>query len=228
MIGPTNDPTTGATTGATSAPTASPTDVRARASLRATVPWLLLGAAWLAVVAGGMHRLWRYSSDPGPGAAAPAEWPAASRIGRAPGRATLVMFAHPHCPCSRASVGELGWLMAHYGPQLDAHVLVLRAPGTAPGWEEGDIGRLAADVPGVRVEIDAGGVEAARFGAKTSGQVLLYDAGGRLLFSGGITGGRGHPGDNLGRARVVSLLTTGTADRADSPVFGCALEDSKP
>jgi len=199
-----------------------------RASLRAAAPWLLLGALWLAVVGGGMHRLWRYASDPGAEAAAPAHWPPESRIARAPGRATLVMFAHPHCPCTRASVGELAWLVAHFGPQIDPHVLVLRAPSTPPGWEEGDIGRLAADVPGVHVEVDAGGVEAARFGAKTSGHVLLYDAGGRLLFSGGITGARGHAGDNLGRARVASLLATGTADRADSPVFGCALEDSRP
>jgi hypothetical protein len=75
------------------------------------------------------------------------------------------------------------------------------------------------------VRPDTDGREAALFGAKTSGQVLVYDGTGRLRFSGGITGGRSHSGDNPGRARVEALLLSGTLDRPISPVFGCALFD---
>ena len=49
---------------------------------------------------------------------------------------------------------------------------------------------------------DDDGAEARRFGAETSGQTLLYDARGALAFSGGITGARGHAGDNAGRASL--------------------------
>ena len=36
---------------------------------------------------------------------------------------------------------------------------------------------------------------------------------GALLFSGGITGARGHAGDNAGRARVLALLNDAKAER---------------
>ena len=45
-------------------------------------------------------------------------------------------------------------------------------------------------------------------------------------FSGGLTSSRGHEGDSFGVRRIASLLTTGTADRRDSPVFGCALHSA--
>jgi hypothetical protein len=54
---------------------------------------------------------------------------------------------------------------------------------------------------------------------------MLYDGNGRLLFSGGITGARGHSGDNAGRSTVLSLLSRDTVDRAETPVFGCSLFD---
>ena len=57
---------------------------------------------------------------------------------------------------------------------------------------------------------DDDGAEARRFGAETSGQTLLYDEHGALLFSGGITGARGHAGDNAGRASLVALLNRGS------------------
>ena len=66
-------------------------------------------------------------------------------------------------------------------------------------------------------------VEAARFGVATSGHTLVYDAPGRLLFSGGLTAARGREGEAKSARRIAALLTTGKADRDVSPVFGCAL-----
>ncbi len=73
------------------------------------------------------------------------------------------------------------------------------------------------------VRRDDAGSEARRFGVETSGQTLLYDRRGTLIFSGGITGSRGHAGDNAGEAALVDLLTHGAADRHGSNVFGCPL-----
>jgi hypothetical protein len=61
------------------------------------------------------------------------------------------------------------------------------------------------------------------FGAATSGEALLYGPDGRLEFAGGITSSRGHEGDNPGADRIVSLVTTGSAELATAPVFGCPL-----
>jgi hypothetical protein len=70
---------------------------------------------------------------------------------------------------------------------------------------------------------DLNGALARRFGAETSGYVLLYDAGGRLLFRGGITAGRGHAGDNAGMSAVVALVRGESISQAQTPVYGCSL-----
>ena len=41
--------------------------------------------------------------------------------------------------------------------------------------------------------------------------------------SGGITGSRGHVGDNAGQAALIDLLGRGAADRSRTSVFGCPL-----
>ncbi|MGH9361550.1 MAG: RedB protein, partial [Thermoanaerobaculia bacterium] len=144
-------------------------------------------------------------------------------LARGPGRSTLLMFAHPHCPCTRASVAELARLMPRLGDRLTAYVLVVQPPGTDDEWAATGLGERAAGIPGVTTLADRGGAEAARFGATTSGITLLYDADGRLLFSGGLTSARGHEGPSFGQRRIAALLTTGAADRQHAPVFGCSL-----
>jgi hypothetical protein len=39
------------------------------------------------------------------------------------------MAIHPHCPCSRASIGELSILMAHSRGRLAAFVVFVEPPG---------------------------------------------------------------------------------------------------
>ena len=185
---------------------------------------LLAGVVWAAAVGVGIYRLNRYENTPGLGASAPQQWPTDTEIARTRGQPTLVMFAHPHCPCTRASIGELAILMARAQGLASATVL-FGAPTDFPaGWHETDLWQTAAAIPGVTVMADPDGREAQRFGAATSGQTLLYDASGRLQFDGGITDGRGHSGDNVGRATLLALLTDGPAAvRAGAAVFGCPL-----
>ncbi|MDB5332995.1 MAG: hypothetical protein JWP03_4146 [Phycisphaerales bacterium] len=185
----------------------------------------LVAIAWAAAVAFGTSRLWTYESTPGSPARPPIAWPADSHVVPQSGLPTLVLFAHPHCPCSRATVGELAKLMTDCRGKLTATVLVLRPQGVKEGWERTDLWNSAAAIPGVSVVSDAAGTESRRFGAVTSGQVLLFAADGRLLFSGGITESRGHSGDNAGRSAVAALvLGTGRAAQpASAPVYGCPL-----
>lgn len=174
----------------------------------------------------GLALLWAHDNAPGRAAAPPSLWPPESRVQLATDRATLIMLAHPHCPCTRASIGELDRLMAQAQGRVTAYVLLVKPAGAYDDWEKTDLLPDAATIPGVSVVIDEGGVEAHRFHALTSGQTVLYDTEGRLLFSGGITGSRGHSGDNAGRSAIVSLLNTGEAERAEALVFGCPLFDA--
>lgn len=185
----------------------------------------LVVAVWALSVGSGMAALWGYASAPGLPAHPPATWPDESRMERQPGRATLLLFAHPHCPCTRATIGELARLMAPARERVAVHVLFTKPPGAGDGWERTDLWDGAAAIPGVTVVRDDGGIEARRFGVATSGQALLYEADGRLRFAGGITSARGHEGDSMGRSAILTLLVDGRAERAESPVFGCALHD---
>ena len=181
-------------------------------------------AIWLGVVIAGMAGLARYATAPGAPGHPPARWPAGSTLVRVAGGYTLVMIAHPRCPCTRATVGELAMLMAHAGGRMRALVVFVKPPATNRGWATTDLWFSAARIPGVTVVVDDGG-EARRFGAATSGQTMVYDAGGRLLFSGGITVARGHWGDNRGASEIRSLIESPAAPRATTPVFGCPLFD---
>ena len=188
---------------------------------------MLIGSTvlWVFAVSAGLWIMWNYANSPGTAATPPARWPAESRIPRVSDGATLIMMAHPHCPCTRASVGELALLMARTQGRITAYVLLLKPQGVPDDWEKTDLWNSAASIPGVHVLSDEDGIEAERFHAATSGQTLLYDKDGRLLFSGGITAARGHSGDNAGRGAIVSLLVQGEAERTETFVFGCPLFD---
>ena len=73
--------------------------------------WGAATAAWLVAVTSGFGWLWRYAAAAGDPSVAPRSWPAASRLLRVADRAQLLMFVHPRCACSRASLDELGNLL---------------------------------------------------------------------------------------------------------------------
>jgi hypothetical protein len=120
-------------------------------------------------------------------------------------------------------MAELAEILARTEHRPKTYVLFLRPAGFADGWEKTDLWQSAAKLPGVTVVRDDGGLEARRFGAETSGQALLYDARGALIFSGGLTGSRGHVGDNAGQAALVDLLSGGGTTHPGTNVFGCPL-----
>jgi hypothetical protein len=180
-------------------------------------------AAWLVATTVCFALVWRYKARPGEPAAAPAHWPERSAIPHGAELPTLVMFAHPECPCTKASLEELSAVMARVAGKVSASVVLVRPPGVDDGWEDTELRRRAESIPGISVRVDIDGVEAARFGARVSGQVLLYDASGALRFAGGITQARGHIGDNVGSQRLLSLIESHAADAPTSHVFGCEL-----
>jgi len=186
-------------------------------------PAALAVLCWLFAIGAGLQRLWAYAYTPGPAAAAPARWPAESRLPRDAHRPTLVMLLHPHCACSRASLGELAQLMAHVQDKVTVHLLFYRPVGAGPEWSQTDLWDSAAAIPGVDRRIDEEGVEAARFGGFVSGQTFLFAEDARLLFQGGITFARGHAGDNDGRQSLQALIHHRPVSTRRTPVFGCLL-----
>lgn len=189
--------------------------------------WLGIGIVWILAVAGGIGVLLRYETAPGAAGDPPSIWPATSRIQRVAGLPTVVVMGHPKCPCTRATIGELALIMTRLQNRAHAVVVFVRPQGTPDGWDDTDLRRSAAAIPGVTVMTDLDEAEADLFNAQVSGQTMLYDTSGRLLFSGGITASRGHSGDNAGRSSIISFVIEGAAQQNRTPVFGCALRAPK-
>src|SRR5688572_20864684 len=72
---------------------------------------ILLVSAWLICLGVGVVILARYERTSGRVGGTPEQWPGHAAFSLHPWRSTLVMFAHPHCPCTRASIDELNRLL---------------------------------------------------------------------------------------------------------------------
>ncbi|MBI3507638.1 MAG: RedB protein [Proteobacteria bacterium] len=186
---------------------------------------LLATTAWFLAATGGMASLWTLEYAPAPAGSPPESWPAAAGVERDAAKATLVMLAHPKCPCTRASMAELERLMARNQGRISARVLFYHPKGGDESWRGGASRRTASAIPGVRVLDDEDGRTAKLFGAHASGHTLLYGRDGRLLFSGGITASRGQEGDSVG-ADAIHALASGRASASSSSVFGCSISAS--
>jgi hypothetical protein len=175
--------------------------------------WLPLLALWAALVIWGGSKLEIFAATPGARASL-----SSSSAGR---RFHLYIFLHPLCPCSRASINELIRLKESYLGTLDVTAVIDNAGFTSASGRT-LLTELMAE-PRFAVQLDADGRQTASFGAKTSGQVLLYDPTGSLAFSGGITASRAHEGVNAGETAISDIVNGRTPTTRSTPCFGCAL-----
>jgi hypothetical protein len=191
----------------------------------------ICGALWALAVGEGAVHIARYDNTPGAPSSATAQWPITTALSLASDRDTLVMFVHPKCPCSEASVQELAKIMLACRDRLGATVVFFRPDGASDDWAKTGLWKTATATPGVRTQIDSDAALAREFDAQTSGQVFVYEPSGRMIFSGGITDSRGHAGDNAGEDAVVALATGQTTlhseEPARAPVFGCAILEKR-
>ncbi len=158
----------------------------------------------------------------------PASWPGDSALPAPVDRPTMLVFVHQFCSCTAATIAELSKLPAMRRPGTRSPGITFLFsrpyrstwPLRSPSWDAG--GKL----DGARVVWDIDGHEARRFGARTSGMVVMYSGQGKLLFSGGVTGSRGHQGDNYGLDQLAASIDSQQEAPRPSLVFGCALAES--
>lgn len=190
----------------------------------------LLAAAtiWICCLVFGVFFLTKFAGTPGDDPVNVSKtWPTNSKILKNNERPTFVIFAHPRCSCSSATLGELERLMPFFKGQVDVQILFVQLEGRTPAWVQTSLWDKARSIPGVQVSVDVQAQEVDKFGARTSGQSFLYDKNGALIFSGGITAARGHMGDSKGRDFIISWLRGKESSSFSSHVFGCALKNSE-
>jgi hypothetical protein len=192
-------------------------------------PLALFFAGWLLVCGGGLYALSAKSAENAPNATAPATWPVSARVPNMTGRPMLVLFAHSRCACTRATIRELERLLARAKDKPDTWIVLAGPAGEGPI----SIRAAAQSVAGAHV-IEDDGTEAARFGTKASGQVLIYGRDRRLAFNGGITPARGHEGDSRGADLALRALDprvappSSVSSSASADVFGCGIATKEP
>jgi hypothetical protein len=165
----------------------------------------------------------------------PVRWPKDTRLARNKSGDSLLVFVHPHCPCTQATIVELERLLSSFQStgRLDRLELwvVAAIPRRAPKeWSFTSLIERSLRLPNAKLCLDDGGTEASRFAALTSGTVMLYSPGGRLRYAGGVTVARGHAGANAGIRALARLLTGESGSTSAVPALGCrlVLEDPNP
>jgi hypothetical protein len=191
--------------------------------VRSRLRTLCLATVWVAVLGGGLRAIARYDYGAAPAVAGVGAWPRGTAIHHAADRPTVVMFVHPKCPCTKASIDALTRILTTARERLDAVVVFWKPSDVPAGWERTETWRAVAAIPGVRAIVDVDGAEATRFGAETSGEVLVYGRDGARLFAGGITPSRGQIGASRGAEAIAAIARGEVPPVAETPVYGCPI-----
>ena len=179
---------------------------------------------WFAGALVGFNQLDGYANTPGLKGKNANVWPRGTILNPDLKKPTFVMFLHPHCPCSGASVHSLFDVMRENGSRAKYYVVFVRPRGVAPQWEQSETYKKCKQNAEITTIVDDGGIEAAKFGALTSGQTYIYCSKLELTFSGGITSARGMEEVGPERQLIVKALNGQNARAQHSAVFGCSLQ----
>jgi hypothetical protein len=172
----------------------------------------------------GFFQFEKYKFTAGQQVQAPARFPAALNARLDTHVPTLLLFAHPKCTCTEATIAELGRLKEKLGSKIAVRVYVsYDQKDYSPEHEE--IENTARKIANIEVEKDPDRIVAKEFGALTSGQTVLYAPEGNLMFQGGITESRGHEGDNPGVREITRIVSAPFIKNSYGrfPTFGCHL-----
>lgn len=175
---------------------------------------------WCACLMIGLSFLWTQESETGRQGNFPEVWPKKSHLSRIDGLPTLVMFAHPKCPCSEKSISQLSQLLKDIEKKAAVHVVFYKPEEKKDYWAKDRLWSKVVRFKNTGVLIDSKKHETTLFDPKTSGQVYLYSPEGRLVFSGGITADSDNDLSMKGIKEYI--LEKKMVDKKFS-VFGCSL-----
>lgn len=195
--------------------------------MKSQAPYVVI-VVWAIVLVVGFAVMEQYSLTPGEMHEAALQWPQTDELQRIAGKPTLVMFAHPKCPCTRASIGELARLVTRCRDKATVYVVFPIYKGVGEDWEQTALMSQAEQIEGVQTVCDPQCQLCNLFHATSSGETFLYDSKGNLAYHGGITSSRGHAGDSAGQDAILSVLMQRGGRVSSHPVFGCSLVHLRP
>jgi hypothetical protein len=147
-------------------------------------------------------------------------WPEGAPLTLDPARLTLLLFVHPQCRGTEATLQTLARVMERCAGHANVTIMMYEDPALLAHWKGSPIKSEAESIPGAMVREDHMGEAADFFDVATSGSALLFAPDGSLLYRGGITPGLGQAGEG---EVLQTWLIEGRGVRHE-PVFGCSLQ----
>lgn len=195
----------------------------ARPESQPSILWIPAFALWLGALIFGFYQLSQYEYTSSRALQATASWPTESSLTLSSKGSTLLVFLHPHCPCSQATLSELERQQRYWPKSLHLTFVFIQSPKQSREWVQGALWDRAGRFAKSQRRIDRNGREAFLFGASNSGEAHLFDSSGRSLFVGGVTSSRGHEGVSLPGRDLLARIENEIATPCEHPVFGCEL-----
>ena len=134
-----------------------------------------------------------------------------------------LLFLHPECPCSDASIYELQQIQK-LNKEMNYKVVISYPKNTFEKWSNSNRAKRQLNRDSIfELLDDKENVLAKAFGAYTSGFTLIFNTPEDLVFAGGITPSRGH----LGRTIAHEIVQEASfLNFTKNEVYGCSI-DSK-
>src|SRR6185436_9828863 len=117
----------------------------------------LAAAIWLIAIGTVMLLIMRYGASPGTTGSAPRRWPDESALAMSANKPTLLLFVHPRCPCSSATLGELERALAECVCALDTSIIFVKPECAPKDWEDTALWRRARVIRSANAIVDANG-----------------------------------------------------------------------
>ncbi|BBM82387.1 hypothetical protein [Candidatus Uabimicrobium amorphum] len=193
------------------------------------------GVLWLGAIIASFYFFGVYENTPGKLGIVPKKLLRTPQLGISKKKPTLLVFLHPRCPCSHATIGALEIIISRTANPCEVVVVFYAPKDEKKHWYQTRLFQKAQKISlllqhkkskiQLRTYVDREAQQSKKFGATISGTVLLYDAADALRFHGGITLSRGHfdSGDNFGVEAIVNILNKKSNKITQTPVFGCSI-----
>ncbi|WP_446742142.1 hypothetical protein [Silvibacterium acidisoli] len=166
--------------------------------------------------------IFRFGATPGGQLNAPGHLPAAAPF-HATGAPVLLVFVHPGCTCTHATLEELDDTLNGYTKTLQVVLVVYHSAATERAGLTLEFTPRSWLHRDFRVVSDDKGMLSKQFGVQTSGEIVLYGRNGQMLFQGGVTPERAHVGASKGRDALERALFREDRQGGMTQVFGCPI-----
>jgi len=178
---------------------------------------------WAVACFAGFGALWVYANTEGDLGQPNVGWDLPEQFHAHTTLPTLVVYAHPKCPCTRATFSELQRLQRDHRGDFVTRIIFFEPYHAPRTWRETDLWHQARNMTDTEAIADPGGMISQEAGARVSGTIALYSPREDVLFWGGITPSRAHEGESPGIISLRAILEGRSPLSRSSRVYGCSL-----